>query len=139
MSVPHVTIEHAVEVLNRGLAADPSAFQYIFSRRAIVNEKLAADPTIQVIVDDGESKSLGALGIINGIFGIDGEGWGHIAMVTDDEHKKIICFEQRVPPAYTGPRCNECGCPTEAGVLCMHAGCQQQRDYEASQKPPGAA
>ena len=137
MSVPHVTIEHAVEVLNRGLAADPSAFQYIFSRRALVNAKLAADPTIQVIVDDdrGESKSMGALGIINGIFGIDGEGWGHIAMVTSDDNKKIIRFEQRVPPDYTGPRCNECGCPTTEGVLCVHAGCQRQRDYEARQKP----
>jgi hypothetical protein len=37
--------------------------------------------------------TLGILGLINGLFGVDERGWGHIASVVDDgDNSKIIRF-----------------------------------------------
>lgn len=90
-----ITVEEAVEVLNRAYKADPVAMAGLRYARAVCNEKLAQDPTIQVSgemrsgrrmvggdVVDGEPRmeySVSYLGILNGLFGID-ERTGHGAI-----------------------------------------------------------
>lgn len=87
----------AVEVLNRALEADREAVTALFNTRLRCNEKLADDPTIQVGGwQDGKS-TIGPLGIINGIIGIQENGWGYIAARYDSEElKSIVAFEMIV-------------------------------------------
>jgi hypothetical protein len=82
-----VTVEHAVRVLQRAFEADPEAMRLLFSTRTRCNEELSRDPSIQVAKktehdmysEHGEPYSLGFMGLLNGIFGVDEERWGAIA------------------------------------------------------------
>lgn len=85
-----VTVEHAIEVLNRMLEADPVATKNLFLAHVECNEELAQDPTIQVrgykVQDDDPAHSVGILGVINGLFGVDEGGWGPISA-----NIKLVC------------------------------------------------
>jgi len=70
-----ISIGHAVKVLNRALESDPVAIQVLINTRVPCNDKLRRDPTIQVVKDS----MVGLLGIINGLFGTDVDGYGTIA------------------------------------------------------------
>lgn len=91
----------AVNVLNEALRRDPSAIQALFAHRVPCNSALAQDPTIQV-AQEGEavpggrshsSWSLGMMGLLNGLFGIDERGWGHICGRWDTESGTLLGFE----------------------------------------------
>lgn len=69
-----VTVGDVVEVLNRATKEDAGAIRALIENRVPCNKNLSDDPTIQV-----SDNSVGLLGIINGIFGINDEGWGTIA------------------------------------------------------------
>ena len=77
----------AVRILNEALAAEPDAVDRIFARQAAPAGKLVDHPTIQV-----GRNTLSALGIINGIFGVDERGWGFIAAEIEQETGRIIRF-----------------------------------------------
>ena len=80
------TIEQTIEVLNRAIKADPEAMTKLFTQRVPVNRALAQDETIQVLAGQGEAPStMSLLGILNGIFGVDGHGWGAIAGVFEHD------------------------------------------------------
>ncbi len=82
------SIEHAVDVLNRAVRADPDAVAELVCARVPCNLSLAKDPTIQVHADgDGGTYRAGLLGIVNGIFGVDSDGWGPITAKFDDRGK----------------------------------------------------
>ena len=51
--------------------------------RVDVNESLAEDETIQVLMQNEHEYRLRPLGLINGLFGAEICGWGHIAMELD--------------------------------------------------------
>lgn len=88
------SIRHAVDVLNRALCADPDAVAELVNARVPCNLSLAKDPTIQVAADgDGGTYRVGLLGIVNGIFGIDGDGWGPITAQFDDRGKLEEFFD----------------------------------------------
>lgn len=72
-----ITVDDVLDVLNRATEADPEAMRALVRDRVPCNQQLADDPTIQVGVKRG-SPRVGLLGIINGLFGIDGKGWGPI-------------------------------------------------------------
>jgi len=81
-----IGVEEVLEVLNRALGADEEGVTALMNQRVPCNEVLEADPTIQVgsYVDErsGEKHcSVGVLGLLNGLFGIDEDGWGPIAAV----------------------------------------------------------
>lgn len=82
-----VNAEHAVRVLNRIHAADPTVLPTLIAHRVECNSTLAADPTVQVGCDHaGGPYKVGLLGIINGIFGIrEPDGSGYIGAEYDDE------------------------------------------------------
>lgn len=79
--------EAFVFVLNRALKADPVAINALFAHRVECNEALADDSTIQVRNYDGPV-SVGILGIVNGLVGINYEtDQGYIAGVYDSDDK----------------------------------------------------
>lgn len=105
-----VTVEHAVEVLNRALDADPDAISELIFTRVPCNDALADDPTIQVGAREHKgapvpgTTEVGILGIINGIFGVHpGTGYGRIAVDADRKRKVVNRFLVTRPPAEVEP------------------------------------
>ena len=79
-------IDWAVGVLNSALVCDAAAIQALMALEVPANDSLAEHPTIQVGTSmvrprDGEYV-VRPLGLINGLFGVDGDG-GFIAMIVD--------------------------------------------------------
>ena len=79
-----VSIEETVNFLNELLKIDPIAITALFSMRIGCNEALADHKTVQVLVSSGTYFQVGMVGILNGLFGIDESGWGHISIDYDD-------------------------------------------------------
>ncbi len=77
-------IDQAIEVLNRVNEADPTVLPLLIDYRVPCNRAVADDPTVQVGVHD-DVWSVGVLGIVNGIVGIDTNGSGFIAAHYDDD------------------------------------------------------
>jgi hypothetical protein len=93
-------IDHAIEVLNRLLKADPKAAREFLLMETVVNTAaLADDPEIQVLQDDPPNGPvyLRPLGLINGLFGADENSIGYISMDIDDSDGSIVGF-RRVRP-----------------------------------------
>lgn len=81
-----VTAPEAAGILNRALAADPSAIAALLNHRVSCSLALAEDETIQCgHPGDDPTKGLevGLLGIINGIFGIRPNHCGYIVAECD--------------------------------------------------------
>lgn len=70
------TLEDVVRVLNQAISADAAAVTRMFTARFPCNRALSEHPTIQCGNDE-----VGPLGIINGLFGVDADEYGPIAMV----------------------------------------------------------
>ena len=96
-----VSIDGVLEVLNRALLKDRVAISKLFvgsSCKVSCNKDLADDDTIQV----GSAKrwnrdvsTVGALGIINGLFGVDdATGYGAIGASVDTESSTITVFHR---------------------------------------------
>lgn len=93
-----------VATLNRALKTDRNAIEAIFddAHRVPCNHALAEDPTIQVR-DEGEGETprytLGVLGLLNGLIGVQADGWGYIARVYNDDgmltHFEVVESDQR--------------------------------------------
>lgn len=83
-------VQTAIEVLNRIHAADPSVLPALIAHRVPCNRAVADDPTVQVGKIDGtdDEWEVGLLGIVNGLYGVQGpKGVGFIAAHYDDEHR----------------------------------------------------
>ena len=56
-------------------------------------EELAKHPTIQVgQLHLDKRPEVRFIGLLNGMFGVDKDGWGCIAMICDDKTKRLIGF-----------------------------------------------
>lgn len=92
-----ISVDDAVKVLNRAALVDPEGMTKFINNRTEVNWVLANDRTIQV-AKEGETFKLGFLGLLNGLFGIYGEGedgppgHGAIAAMVDDKTGLVIGF-----------------------------------------------
>jgi len=85
-----VSIQETVDFLNSLIEIDPDTINNLASIRVGCNRALADHPTVQV---GGLSKTyfiVGIIGILNGLFGSDKHGWGHIA--ADCEGSKVTKF-----------------------------------------------
>jgi len=86
---PSVAIDDVIALLNEALTLDPLWMSAMVAERKLCNTALAAHPAIQV-GRQGEfgvapgSYAAGLLGLLNGIFGTDEDGWGAIAAVIDE-------------------------------------------------------
>lgn len=81
-------------MLNEALALDPDAMFRLIESRVPCNALLACHPSIQTgsIVDGVHVDTVGPLGLLNGIFGVDSKGWGFIAAVYSDDLTRIERF-----------------------------------------------
>jgi len=82
-----VNIGETINLLNELVALDESTVRKLIQHRVKCNDDLANHPTVQV----SSEKGVGMLGILNGLFGVDDDGWGPITMVTE-KNKKIVEF-----------------------------------------------
>ena len=82
-----ITIEDAIDLLNQLVASDPEAAHNLVEQRVECTERIREHPTIIVYQPDGEKLTVGFLGVLNGMFGADEDGWGPIAAVFEDDGK----------------------------------------------------
>ena len=68
-------IQRAIDLLNEIHRLDSSVLPALIDYRVPCNDAVAEHPTVQVSPDN----KVGLLGIINGIFGTNKNGWGFIA------------------------------------------------------------
>ena len=96
-------IDWAVGVLNSALVCDAAAIQALMMLEVPANDSLADHPTIQVGAYERGTNAptpdgpywLRPLGLINGLFGVDSDDWGFIAMVVNADGS-IDRFERLV-------------------------------------------
>jgi hypothetical protein len=85
MSWESITPEDAVELLNDALICDRDAISRLVQKRISCTHGLADHPTIQCRETQARRFSVGVLGIINGLFGVDSRGYAPITAVYDDD------------------------------------------------------
>lgn len=79
-----VTLDEAVEFFNSLLEIDKEAISKVFTSRVNCNKKMAEHITVQVFSFEDDIYYVGPLGILNGLFGIDEEGFGGIIAIIYD-------------------------------------------------------
>jgi len=113
----NLSIDEALVVLNRAVKADPEAMEALIENHVPCNQALADDPEIQVRATAG-MHSVGMLGILNGLFGIEDKGeragWGIIA--AEFEVKCSQCGEIFADKTIHD-LCPTCGKPLDLGRL----------------------
>jgi len=93
--------DEVVAFLNEILRLDRQAVSALFNVRVPCGDALGAHPTVQVQAgtSPGESLSVGPLGVLNGIFGADEDGWGPISMEVSDDGTILQFFKTPSPLA----------------------------------------
>jgi len=92
-----VLADRIIDALNDFVASDREALHKLVETRVPCNQALADHPTVQVFGSAlGEPPTVGLLGILNGIVGVDSDGWGFIAASFDDQGQ-LVKF-MRTPP-----------------------------------------
>ncbi len=84
-----ITTQETVDFFNLLLAIDRQAITALFSMRMACNTDLADHETVQVGVE-GNYAQVGMIGVLNGLFGKDQHGWGHIS--ADYDNGMIVKF-----------------------------------------------
>jgi hypothetical protein len=90
-----VSLKEVISFLNELLQTDPMAINALFNLRVYCNKDLKDHPTVQVGCEGKDNQMVclvGFIGILNGLFGIDEKGWGHIGINMDNG--KITRFEE---------------------------------------------
>ena len=75
-----ITLDETIEFLNGLIEIDSEAVGRLITARVPCNEAMADHPTVQV-GDCRDGFEVGFLGVLNGLFGIDENGWGGITMI----------------------------------------------------------
>lgn len=75
-----VTVDDAVAYLNELIELDRPAMAALIANRVPCNRALANHPTVQVGQRHG-GFSVGMLGVLNGLFGVDEDDWDFITFV----------------------------------------------------------
>lgn len=102
-------ITNALAALNTALELDPVAMRELFGTRVWCNQELADHPSIQVREEDGRF-SVGVIGLLNGILGVNPETQaGYLAAQYDDRNQLtgFIRFEpdtEEPEAAVTAPK-----------------------------------
>ena len=87
-----VSPDRAIEVLNEIVKLDPKAAHDLVEYRVPCNMALGDHPSVQVVQGD-EGLAVGLLGVLNGIFGTDENGWGTLCAVFEDDGT-LVRFER---------------------------------------------
>ena len=86
-----------IALLNEALSLDSEAVTALVNSRVRCNEGLACHPTIQVGTRDDGSNTVGLVGVLNGLCGVDADGWGPIAVSIEEDTGRVLGF-LRTPP-----------------------------------------
>lgn len=78
-----VSIQDTIDFLNALIDLDDAAIHGLISTRILCNEALANHSTVQV-GQENNVNIVGILGLLNGLFGIDDNGWGPITIVYEN-------------------------------------------------------
>lgn len=104
-----VTLDEVIGLLNAAAALDRIAMTNLVGCRVPCNAELASHPTIQTgQVGDSLLDRVGIIGILNGLFGVDEEGWGPLIIDVGDG---ALRFGRTGPP---GARSKGAVFPTDA-------------------------
>lgn len=87
-----ITPREVVDFLNELLEIDRIGVSNLFNNRVPVNNDLAGHPTLQVRGNSDDPASMATLGLINGLFGVDKDGWGCIYRSLEGDSDIIIEF-----------------------------------------------
>lgn len=79
-----VSVDETIALLNEVFGLDPVAAHAFIETRTPCGKDVADHPTIQVGTRDG-IPHFGPLGFLNGLFGVDENGYGPIASFYDDQ------------------------------------------------------
>jgi hypothetical protein len=89
--------DRIINALNDFVALDREALVKLLETRVPCNHALAGHPAVQVFkIAPGDPPTVGLLGILNGIAGVDFDGWGFIAASFDDDGHLVKFL--RTPP-----------------------------------------
>ena len=86
-----VDVNIAIDYLNSLLLLDRDAVTALVMHRVPCNEKIINNPEIQTLTEDGVS-SVGLLGILNGLFGLDEDNRPFIVAEVNYDDNKIEKF-----------------------------------------------
>jgi len=88
-----VTLDDVCKLFNDLLEKDPDCVKQLVTQRVRCNRDVADHPTVQVTNYEKDDKtfSVGILGVINGLFGMNENGDGMFGMEIDDDDN-IVCF-----------------------------------------------
>lgn len=114
-----LTLDEVIDFLNGLIKIDSDAIGGLILNKIYCNKELADHPTVQVLAIKDEQDNIicykvGMLGILNGLFGIDEDGWGAIAA-----NFEVICpNHHEVPRGKTiEDKCSICDEQLELGNL----------------------
>ena len=79
-----ISLDDVIQLLNGLVHADQNGITCLVEQRVPCNDKLGRHPTVQTSTDEEGHLVFGLLGILNGVFGVDDEGWGPIMAVFED-------------------------------------------------------
>ena len=88
MLKPTVSPTDACDLLNTLSRDDPLMVISLFNIRVPCNRHTADHPTVQVSSQYG-GNTVGILGLLNGLFGTNDDGYGCITMVVDDSTGEV--------------------------------------------------
>lgn len=89
-------VDPVISFLNELVQIDPQAVDALVRNRVPCNAAMADHPTVQCGKRAEGGFEVGMLGVLNGIFGADHDGWGFICVMYEDDGR-IRRFE-RTPP-----------------------------------------
>ena len=90
-----ISLDNAIEFMNELLSLDPVAISFMVGNRVPCSSSLGEHPTVQADFREG-LYSVGLLGILNGLFGVDSSSYGPIeAVYSDSDLYRILSFRKR--------------------------------------------
>ena len=95
--IESIGLDYTINFLNALVEIDEPAMRALIETRVPCGEAMASHRTVQVQAHDGAEPVVGVLGILNGLFGVDEEGWGPLTAVFENDGT-LACFK-RTPPA----------------------------------------
>lgn len=103
-----ITMKEAIDFLNSLVAKDADAVTTLIEQRVPCNQAMADHPTVQCLLTDNGGK-VGLLGILNGLFGSNDQGWGAIAAVMEFRCPECKYLPSLDAPVKEGDPCPNCG------------------------------
>ena len=83
------TIDETIDYLNSLVEADPLAVRAVLCVRIPCNEALADHPSCIIGGGWPQGYTVGVMGIINGIFGVNEDGYGKIAYTMNEDGSNL--------------------------------------------------